>query len=135
MKRLILSVAAALVLGACASHSTGPLHTATEAQLQAASIGSFPDAYQNLIRTHMAKNVLAVPDAARYTFDTQPVRAGRGAAPDRLNYRWEVPFKVNPRNALGVYVGDRMYIAHIQNGQITNVFRNRAEEERFDRLQ
>lgn len=133
MKQVIMTVVATVALVGCASYSSGELQSATATQLQAANIGPFPENYQSLIRAHMV-DVLRVPDAARYTFNTQPLRVGRGPSPEQLNFRWEVPFKVNSKNAWGAYTGDKEYIVHIQQGQVTNLFRGRADEERFDRL-
>lgn len=98
-----------LFLSACAT-------VPTSKQLSEADYGSYPNNYQDLVKTYYSQ-VLFDPYTAHYRW-IKPPYSGYFSAFGQFEYGYIVHVGINAKNRMGGYVGEKQEALLIKNGMV-----------------
>lgn len=108
MKKLLISILAAISLAGCAAAPTNE-------EAAAADYGSYPDDYQQIVKSHM-EGILKDPDSAKYQFLDTPQKAWNSIG--GLKFGYAVCARINAKNSYGAYIGYKTSYFLIRNNTV-----------------
>lgn len=104
--------AALLYLLSCATAPTAD-------EIAAADYGPYPEAYEQIVKTHMGQ-LLKDPYSAQYEFLNMPTKGWHqfgGRA-----FGWVVCANINAKNGFGAYTGAKPYYFLVKSGHVVKQF-------------
>lgn len=110
LKSFVLVLAALFSLSACVT-------TPTPEQLASADYGEYPQNYKSIVQDHL-KKTLKDPYSAKVEYLNEPTKQWHAAFGREPQYGYVVCANVNAKNSYGAYVGEKLNIFLIKNGDI-----------------
>jgi len=95
------------------------LHEPTSEQIELANYGRYPDNYKEIV-TNFMSDLLFDPYSAVYSGWCGPKKGWVGGGLLGYKFGYGACVKINAKNRMGGYVGEKLYYFVINNGQIVH---------------